>query len=89
MEISNDRRETVTNEVLPKYTNYVITFTVGNNIGKGCALARGLTPNDAMTQLKSSGLYNADPSLYNITSCQEVNDSITSLLLAEQILENS
>lgn len=63
---------------------WVIEFNV-RNMGKGCAVVKAYSPKEAERLLKSEGILNGTPSLYDITRIEEIIPSPDSMLIAEQI----
>ena len=63
---------------------WVIEFGV-KNVGKGCAVVKAGNPKEAETLLKSEGMYNGMPYMYNIIRIEEIIPSPDSMLIAEQI----
>lgn len=63
---------------------WVIEFSV-KNMGKGCAVVRAYSPKEAERLLRSEGILNGTPSLYDITRIEEIVSSPDSMLIAEQI----
>ena len=64
---------------------WVIEFSV-KNMGKGCAVVRAYSPKEAERLLRSEGILNGTPSLYDITRIEEIIPSPDSMLIAEQIV---
>lgn len=63
---------------------WIIEFEV-KTLGKGCAVVKASNPKEAETLLKSEGILNGTPSLYDITRIEEIIPSPDSMLIAEQI----
>ena len=63
---------------------WVIEFNV-RNMGKGCAVVKAYSPKEAERLLRSEGILNGTPSLYDITRIEEIVPSPDSMLIAEQI----
>lgn len=63
---------------------WVIEFNV-RNMGKGCAVIKAYSPKEAERLLRSEGILNGTPSLYDITRIEEIIPSPDSMLIAEQI----
>ena len=63
---------------------WVMEFNV-RNMGKGCAVVKAHSPKEAERLLKSEGILNGTPSLYDITRIEEIIPSPDSMLIAEQI----
>lgn len=63
---------------------WVVEFNI-KNIGNGCAVVKAGNPKEAKTLLKSEGMYNGMPYMYNITRIEEIIPSPDSMLIAEQI----
>lgn len=63
---------------------WIIEFNV-RNMGKGCAVVKAYSPKEAERLLKSEGILNGTPSLYDITRIEEIIPSPDSMLIAEQI----
>lgn len=64
---------------------WMIEFRV-KNIGNGCAVVKAFNPKEAETLLKSEGVYNGTPYLYDIIRVEEIVPSPDSMLLAEQLV---
>ena len=73
--------------------NWSIEFSIVNNtgvqLGRGVALVRALTPEEANNLLKSSGQYNGSPQYYRIINTQEIVNSPTPMLICEEIVDNA
>ena len=63
---------------------WVIEFSV-KGVGNGCAVVKAGNPKEAETLLKSEGMYNGIPYMYNIIRIEEIIPSPDSMLIAEQI----
>lgn len=63
---------------------WIVEFRV-KNIGNGCAVVKAFNPKEAVTLLKSEGVYNGMPCLYDIIRVEEIVPSPDSMLIAEQI----
>lgn len=63
---------------------WIIEFRV-KNIGNGCAVVKAFNPKEAATLLKSEGVFNGMPYLYDIIRVEEIVPSPDSMLIAEQI----
>ena len=63
---------------------WIIEFKVKHS-GNGCAVVKAGNPKEAETLLKSEGILNGTPSLYDITRIEEIIPSPDSMLIAEQI----
>lgn len=63
---------------------WVVEFNV-RNMGKGCAVVKAYSPKEVERLLKSEGILNGTPSLYDITRIEEIVPSPDSMLIAEQI----
>lgn len=63
---------------------WVIEFNI-KNMGNGCAVAKAYSPKEAERLLRSEGILNGTPSLYDITRIEEIVSSPDSMLIAEQI----
>lgn len=63
---------------------WVIEFSV-KNMGNGCAVVKARSPREAERLLRSEGVLNGNPSLYDITRMEEIVSSPDSMLIAEQI----
>lgn len=63
---------------------WIIEFSV-KNMGKGCAVVKAYSPKEAERLLRSEGILNGTPSLYDITRIEEIVSSPDSMLIAEQI----
>lgn len=63
---------------------WVIEFNV-RNMDKGCAVIKAYSPKEAERLLRSEGILNGTPSLYDITRIEEIVPSPDSMLIAEQI----
>lgn len=64
---------------------WIIEFRV-KNIDNGCAVVKAFNPKEAETLLKSEGVYNGTPYLYDIIRVEEIVPSPDSMLLAEQLV---
>lgn len=64
---------------------WIIEFEV-KTLGKGCAVVKASNPKEAETLLKSEGVYNGMPYLYDIIRVEEIVPSPDSMLIAEQIV---
>ena len=64
---------------------WVMEYEV-NGVGKGCAMAKAINAKEAVNILKSSGLYNGAPSLYNVTRVEQIIVSPCNGLMAEQVV---
>lgn len=64
---------------------WIVEFRV-KNIGNGCAVVKAFNPKEAETLLKSEGVYNGTPYLYDIIRVEEIVPSPDSMLLAEQLV---
>lgn len=63
---------------------WIVEFRI-KNIGNGCAVVKASNPKEAETLLKSGGVYNSMPYLYDIIRVEEIVPSHDSMLIAEQI----
>lgn len=63
---------------------WVIEFSV-KGVGNGCAVVKARSPREAERLLRSEGVLNGTPSLYDITRIEEIIPSPDSMLIAEQI----
>lgn len=63
---------------------WIIEFKVRHS-GNGCAVVKAYSPKEAERLLKSEGILNGTPSLYEITRIEEIIPSPDSMLIAEQI----
>lgn len=63
---------------------WVIEFSV-KGAGNGCAVVKARSPREAERLLRSEGVLNGTPSLYDITRIEEIIPSPDSMLIAEQI----
>lgn len=63
---------------------WIIEFKVKHS-GNGCAVVKAYSPKEAERLLKSEGILNGTPSLYDITRIEEIIPSPDSMLIAEQI----
>lgn len=64
---------------------WVMEYEV-NGVGKGCAMAKAINAKEAVNILKSSGLYNGAPSLYNVTRVEQIIVPPCNGLMAEQVV---
>ena len=63
---------------------WIVEFNI-KNTGKGCAVVKAGNPKEVETLLKSEGILNGTPSLYEIIRIEEIISSPDSMLIAEQI----
>lgn len=68
---------------LPKMRLWVLEFTV--NGSKGCSIIKAHDANRAIRELKSSGMYNGTPDVYQVTRVEEIIESPDMMLICEQI----
>ena len=52
---------------------------------KGCAVIKASNSNNAIRILLSDGMYNGTPTIYQVTKVEEINESLDSMLICEQI----
>ena len=64
---------------------WVMEYEV-NGVGKGCAMAKAINAKEAVNILKSSGLYNGTPRLYNVTRVEQIIVPPCNGLMAEQVV---
>ena len=63
---------------------WIIEYRV-KDVGNGCAVVKAGNPKEAETLLKSEGMYNGMPYMYNIIRIEEIIPSPDSMLISEQI----
>lgn len=84
-EIKPNRDRTDTTKITVKEQRlWVIEFSV-KGVGNGCAVVKAGNPKEAERLLRSEGVLNGHPSLYDITRMEEIVPSPSSMLIAEQI----
>lgn len=64
---------------------WVLEYNV-NGIGKGCAMCKASSSEEASMLLKTNGLYNGTPYLYEITRIEQVIVPPCDGLMAEQVV---
>lgn len=66
---------------------WVIQYDI-KRVGRGVAVVKAYTPNDAIAILKSSGTFNSCSYAYEITCVEEINISPNPMILAEVVVND-